>query len=53
MSKYICGYNKSTYKYDLYAVSNHGGGLGGGHYWAYCKNNDGNWYKFNDAVVST
>ena len=53
MSKYICGYNKSKYKYDLYGVSNHGGGLGGGHYWAYCKNNDGNWYKFNDAVVST
>jgi len=53
MSKYVCGYNKSKYKYDLYAVSNHGGGLAGGHYWAYCKNNDGNWYKFNDAVVST
>ena len=53
MSKYVCGYNKSKYKYELYGVSNHGGGLGGGHYWAYCKNNDGNWYKFNDAVVST
>ena len=53
MSKYVSGYNKSKYVYDLYAVSNHGGGLGGGHYWAYCKNNDGNWYKFNDAVVST
>ena len=53
MSKYVCGYNKSKYKYDLYAVSNHGGGLGGGHYWAYCKNNDNNWYKFNDAIVST
>ena len=25
--------------YDLYAVSNHFGGLGGGHYTAYAKNN--------------
>jgi len=24
--------------YDLYAVSNHFGGLGGGHYTAYAKN---------------
>jgi len=24
--------------YDLYAVSNHMGDLGGGHYTAYCKN---------------
>ena len=28
----------SSCLYDLYAVSNHFGGLGGGHYTAYCKN---------------
>ena len=36
--------------YELYAVSNHYGGLGGGHYTAYAKNN-GKWYEFNDSSV--
>jgi len=53
MSSTIKGYDADTYKYSLYAVCNHGGGLGGGHYWAYVKNTDDNWYKFNDNVVST
>ena len=53
MSKYVMGYNRDSYKYELYAISNHGGGSGGGHYWAYAKNSDSNWYKFNDNVVST
>jgi ubiquitin C-terminal hydrolase len=36
--------------YDLYAVSNHFGGMGGGHYTAYCKLNDGGqWYCFDDS----
>lgn len=35
-------------KYELIAVDNHYGGLGGGHYTAYAKNFiDGNWYDFN------
>eukprot|EP00002_Diphylleia_rotans_P024552 TRINITY_DN4856_c0_g2_i1.p1 TRINITY_DN4856_c0_g2~~TRINITY_DN4856_c0_g2_i1.p1 ORF type:complete len:886 (+),score=164.79 TRINITY_DN4856_c0_g2_i1:49-2706(+) len=39
--------------YDLYAVSNHMGGLGGGHYTAFCKNSvDGNWYCFDDRTVT-
>lgn len=38
--------------YDLYAVSNHYGGLGGGHYTAFCRNaEDGNWYEFDDSYV--
>jgi len=38
--------------YDLYAVSNHVGGLGGGHYTATCKNPiDGTWNYYNDADV--
>lgn len=36
--------------YELYAVSNHYGGLGGGHYTAYGKNN-GKWCEFNDSSV--
>ncbi|VEU39287.1 unnamed protein product [Pseudo-nitzschia multistriata] len=36
--------------YDLYAVSNHMGGLGGGHYTAHTLNRfDDVWYEFNDS----
>lgn len=39
--------------YDLYAISNHYGALGGGHYTAFCKNqNDSKWYKFDDSSVT-
>lgn len=37
--------------YDLYAVSNHFGGMGGGHYNAYCKLPDGKWWCFDDSHV--
>ena len=37
--------------YDLYAVSNHFGGMGGGHYNAYCKMPDGQWHCFDDSQV--
>ena len=40
-------------KYDLFAVSDHFGGLGGGHYTACAKNHiDGKWYKFDDSRSS-
>ncbi|KAK2745653.1 CSN-associated deubiquitinating enzyme Ubp12 [Myotisia sp. PD_48] len=39
--------------YDLIAVDNHYGGMGGGHYTAYGKNFiDGSWYDYNDSHVS-
>lgn len=38
-------------KYELFAVSNHYGGLGGGHYTAYAKVQDNQWYKFDDSYV--
>jgi len=39
--------------YDLIAVDNHYGGLGGGHYTAYAKSPvTGNWYDYNDSHVS-
>eukprot|EP00501_MAST-03F_sp_TOSAG23-6_P000861 GSMAST32.ASY1.ANO1.897.1 assembled CDS len=42
--------NDDDYIYDLFAVSNHSGGLGGGHYTAYAKNFKNNqWYNFNDS----
>jgi ubiquitin carboxyl-terminal hydrolase 4/11/15 len=43
-----------NYKYDLFAVSNHFGGLGGGHYTAFAKNPLNNkWHDFNDSMVSS
>ncbi|KAI5960213.1 uncharacterized protein KGF55_004936 [Candida pseudojiufengensis] len=39
--------------YDLIAVDNHYGGLGGGHYTASVKNfRDNKWYYFNDSRVT-
>jgi ubiquitin carboxyl-terminal hydrolase 4/11/15 len=37
--------------YELFAVSNHYGGLGGGHYTAYAKVSN-QWYKFDDQIAS-
>lgn len=38
--------------YDLYGVSNHMGGLTGGHYTAYVRNpTNGQWYSCNDSSV--
>ncbi|KAI3544133.1 ubiquitin carboxyl-terminal hydrolase [Colletotrichum abscissum] len=39
--------------YDLIAVDDHFGGLGGGHYTAYGRNFvDGQWYNYNDTSAS-
>ncbi|KAI9481305.1 MAG: hypothetical protein EXX96DRAFT_210288 [Benjaminiella poitrasii] len=39
--------------YDLYAVDNHYGGLGGGHYTSFAQNfENGNWYNFDDSHAS-
>ena len=52
LSKYVEGYNKSSYIYDVYGVCNHTGGTSGGHYFAYVKNANGKWYCFNDMDVT-
>lgn len=40
------------YIYDLFAVDNHFGGLGGGHYTAQAKNFfDGQWYDYNGKRI--
>jgi len=52
LGQYVMGPNNTNMIYDLYAVSNHYGGLGGGHYTAYAKNTDDKWYKFDDSHVS-
>ena len=48
MSKYVVGYNKKTYVYELYGICNHMGGLQGGHYTANVRVSNGKWYNFND-----
>jgi ubiquitin carboxyl-terminal hydrolase 8 len=50
-SKYVHGYNKENYVYDLYGVCNHIGGTLGGHYTANIKNANNKWYEFNDTIV--
>lgn len=53
LSKYVKSKDGQPHVYDLYAISNHYGGLGGGHYTAYAKLIDENrWYDFDDSRVS-
>ncbi|XP_014008191.1 ubiquitin carboxyl-terminal hydrolase 15 isoform X5 [Salmo salar] len=53
MSEFLIDPNAGPCCYDLIAVSNHYGGMGGGHYTAYAKNKDDNkWYNFDDSSVS-
>ncbi|KAK1161467.1 ubiquitin carboxyl-terminal hydrolase 4-like [Acipenser oxyrinchus oxyrinchus] len=54
MSEFVCDPKAGPYIYDLIAVSNHYGGMGGGHYTAYAKNKaDEKWYYFDDSSVSS
>ena len=55
LSQHILGLKDSKEKliYDLYAVSNHSGGLNGGHYTAYAQNPiNKKWYEFDDSHVT-
>jgi ubiquitin carboxyl-terminal hydrolase 8 len=52
LSPYVIGYKKDNYKYELYGVCNHSGGVMGGHYTSYVKNANGKWYHYNDNSVS-
>ncbi|XP_026878583.2 ubiquitin carboxyl-terminal hydrolase 8 [Electrophorus electricus] len=51
--QYVIGPKNNLKRYNLYAVSNHYGGLDGGHYTAFCKNAARqHWFKFDDNEVS-
>ncbi|XP_078727360.1 ubiquitin carboxyl-terminal hydrolase 15-like isoform X1 [Lampetra fluviatilis] len=53
MAEFVINPEPGPCKYDLIAVSNHYGGMGGGHYTAFAKNkDDGYWYYFDDSSVS-
>jgi len=51
LAKYVKGYNAEQYVYDLYGVCNHFGGVQGGHYTAFVKNENNKWLHFNDTSV--
>jgi ubiquitin C-terminal hydrolase len=52
LTKYVHGYNKESYVYDLFGVCNHSGVSAGGHYHAVIRNANGKWYNFNDTLVN-
>uniref|UniRef100_A0A8B9FP63 Ubiquitin carboxyl-terminal hydrolase 8 n=1 Tax=Amazona collaria TaxID=241587 RepID=A0A8B9FP63_9PSIT len=53
LSQYVIGPKNNLKRYNLFSVSNHYGGLDGGHYTAYCKNAaKQRWFKFDDHEVS-
>ena len=51
MKDLMIGPDKDHSIYDLFAVSQHYGETGGGHYTAICKNGN-NWYKYDDSIVT-
>ena len=52
LRKYCEGYDAHKSIFNLYAICNHSGNLNSGHYYAYCKNLNNKWYKYNDRNVS-
>ncbi|KAI7984017.1 Ubiquitin carboxyl-terminal hydrolase 8 [Camellia lanceoleosa] len=54
LSTYIAHRNgQSSNRYMLYAVSNHYGSMGGGHYTAFVHHGGDRWYDFDDSRVSS
>ena len=52
LSRHVVGYNPGSFVYSLYAVCNHMGGSGGGHYTAHVRPDGADaWYEFNDTRV--
>ncbi|PIA54251.1 hypothetical protein AQUCO_00900653v1 [Aquilegia coerulea] len=52
LSNYIaCKNNQLSCRYMLYAVSNHFGSMGGGHYTAFVYHGGNQWYEFDDSRV--
>lgn len=51
LSKYVRGYKKETFQYELYGVVNHFGNARGGHYTVFIKHSHKKWVHFNDERV--
>jgi ubiquitin carboxyl-terminal hydrolase 2/21 len=55
IANYKIGSDKTNCNYRLFAIANHTGNMGSGHYYAYCCDLDNPlkpWYEFNDERVS-
>jgi ubiquitin carboxyl-terminal hydrolase 8 len=51
MSSYVSGYNSKEYVYELYGIVNHLGNMNNGHYTAFVKNSQNQWYHYDDEVI--
>ena len=50
LTKYVHGYNKESFVYDLYGICNHMGSLQGGHYTAFVRNYANQWVYYDDET---
>ena len=51
LSSFVQGYNAAMYQYELYGVCNHIGDIMGGHYSAFIKTNENQWFHCNDHLI--
>lgn len=51
LEKYVYNCQKINCRYSLFAICNHIGILSMGHYFAYCRNIDKNWYNYDDDTI--
>jgi len=52
LSPYCDGYDSVRCDMKLLSIGCHKGSLSGGHYFAVCRHINGNWYKFDDNIVT-
>jgi ubiquitin C-terminal hydrolase len=48
LTDYVGRERKDESEYELFGIVNHMGSMRGGHYTAYCKNPNDNWYEYDD-----
>jgi ubiquitin C-terminal hydrolase len=52
LSPYCDGYDSVSCDMKLLSIGCHRGSLSGGHYFSVCRHINGNWYKFDDNLVT-
>ena len=51
LSKYVSGYNPSSYVYELFGVCNHIGNVFMGHYTSFVRTEYNEWVHYNDSSI--